>query len=182
MSIQFRILFVLATVFVAGCASNIPIEISTHPEPELTYDDYLMNNSSLSDSEVRWGGDIIDVENKDTYSLIEILSHELGYNGRPQENDKYQGRFIARINGFLDPEYYTKGRQLTVFGSLDASMQKSIDDHSYTYPVIDVKQFYLWPEYTNIDRRRIPHYGFYPYYYGRYPYPFYGSPYWYGFY
>ncbi len=181
MSIQIRILFILATLSVAGCASNIPKEISSHPEPEITYDDYLLNSGSLSDSEVRWGGDILDVENKDSYSLIEILSHELRRNGRPQENDGYQGRFIARINGFLDPEYYTKGRQFTVYGNLNQSMQKSIDDHRYTYPVIDVKQYYLWPEYTNTQLRRMPPYG-YPYFYGRYPYPFYGHPYWFGFY
>ena len=129
---------------------------------------------------VRWGGDIIAIDNKSTHSVVEILSHQLGRSGRPVEEDQYQGRFIARINEFLDPEYYKKGRMLTVYGRLSGEIEKDISTHTYTYPVIDVEQYYLWAEYARVERVYLFPFHFYPYHM-RSPFlhPFYRHPYWY---
>ena len=45
---------------------------------------------------VRWGGAIASVENRRDETWIEIVE-------RPLNTDKSAGRFLARVDGFLDP-------------------------------------------------------------------------------
>lgn len=160
-----------------GCASSIPKNISTTPEPNLTYDNFQSGYAEQIETLVRWGGEIISVENESTYSLVEILSNELGRSGRPVEKDEYQGRFIARVSEFLDPEYYEKGRKLTVFGTLSREMEKDISAHTYTYPVVEVEQFYLWPKQARFERVYVSPFYFYPYHiHTPFRFPYYGHP------
>lgn len=178
-----RYILFLFAFFLGGCASSIPKNINSTPEPNLSYEEFRIGGSKYMDKSVRWGGEIIAVENEENHSMVEILSHELGRRGRPLEQDEYQGRFIARVNEFLDPEYYKKGRQLTVYGTLTREIEKDISAHTYSYPVIDVEQYYLWPDYTRLERGYMPPAHFYPYHLrSPFMHPFYGHPYWYPYY
>ncbi len=156
----------------SGCASQVPLLIQYSPDPDISYLQVKENLSSFVGQPVRWGGKIISVENREQSTWIEILATRLRAFGRPGYYDQYQGRFIARIDGFLDPEYYAKDKQLTVFGFIEDKLTKNIDEHAYEYPVIAVSDYYLWPEYRPLR---------YPYYYPhRYPYhfhPYYPHPY-----
>ncbi len=105
------------------------------------------------------------VENKEDSTWIEILASPLNRYGRPGSYTDYEGRFIARVDGFLDPEHYSKDRNLTIFGTIDTEFVKRIDDHPYSYPLVSAKEHYLWPEYRTVRYH-------YPYYHGYY-YPYY---------
>ena len=111
---------------------------------------------------VRWGGEITRVENRAEETLVEIVQHELSSNGRPRSSNHSEGRFIARIPGFLDPAIYAEGRQLTVAGSVESTLARQIGEHPYTFPVVAVDRYQLWQQRNERDVV------FYPFFYGYY--------------
>ena len=164
----------LLLLFLSGCASNIPLEI----RQDIT-DEYIPVKAASANPEqnegkaVRWGGKIAGVENNANDTWIEIVGKDLNSWGQPLESDSTQGRFIVRIDGFLDPSVYKVDREITVYGRIESSVVRQIDEHPYTYPLIKAQSYYLWSDYQS------RHYYYYPYYY-HYPfYPYYYGPYYY---
>jgi len=132
---------------------------------------------------VRWGGSIIDTDNRAARTRLTVLAQGLDSDGRP-DGDAGGGRFIALVDGFLDPAVYTKGRLITVSGHLVASQTHSVGQYPYRYPVVKVDSYYLWPVLRHSDWRDAPPYWYDPYwgpYYDPwYPYhrPGWPYPYW----
>ncbi len=171
-----RIFALIALLTLTGCASQVPALIKQPPDPDPELQQVKNNIESHRNQNVRWGGKIISVENKQDSSWIEILASPLGYYGEPGSGDNYQGRFIARVDGFLDPEHYSKDRWLTIYGNIENEIIKHIDDHPYSYPLVHTKAYYLWPEYQAVRYRQPYYYDDYfysPYYFhSRYRYPY----------
>ena len=126
---------------------------------------------------VRWGGEIIRVDTTADRSCFEILGRELDDSARPRRRDESAGRFLACRSGFYDPEVFTKGREVTVTGTLAGSEERKVGEYEYRYPRVDADVIYLW-------QQRVAR----PYYYDPYPFgPFgpYGGygfgwdPFWY---
>lgn len=162
-----RIIFsaLIAIVFLGGCASNIPVEIrqdvtSSNPGINAVRTDF----SHYEGQTVRWGGTITSVENKVSDTWVEVVGRELGSYGRPKRTDQSLGRFLVRIEGFLDPAIYKPDRKLTVYGTVESRMVRQIDDHPYTYPLIKAQTYYLWDDYDRYYAYDYP-YGYYPYHY-----------------
>lgn len=153
----------------AGCASNIPELIRKDPPTKIEISEARLNPKGLVGSRVRWGGNIVAVENFKTYTLLEILGRPLSENGRPDDSAKSKGRFLARVQGFLDPEENPKGRLMSVTGSLSETIKKRIGEYLYDYPVVDAEARYLWPEEEVYP---------YPYYRDPFYYPWYPYGYW----
>ncbi len=159
--------------FISGCASNLPLEITTPIENSLRIPEVLENSDAYKSELVRWGGSIVSIENRKDETWVEIVSRELGRNGRPKSNDHTDGRFLAKINEFLDPEIYKKGRLLTVYGELAGSRDGKVGEKPYSFPVVNSKKAYMWAEF----REPLP----YPYIHSPYYDPFrdpYWDPYW----
>ena len=160
-----RILMPLVILVSSGCASQVPILIKIPPNPDIEFHQVKENIITFQGSYVRWGGKIISIENKEDSTWIEILSSPLNSYGKPVSRSSYEGRFIARVDGFLDPKQYSEDRKLTIFGSIDTEFVKKIDEHPYSYPLVSVKEYYMWPEFRD--------YRYNDYYYYGYRYPFY---------
>ncbi|MEE8379165.1 MAG: Slp family lipoprotein [Gammaproteobacteria bacterium] len=166
-----RLILCLALLTLSACASQVPILIKLPPTPDPDFIQVKDNIDTFQDQYVRWGGKIISVENKEDSTWIEILASPLNSYGRPNSYTDYEGRFIARIDGFLEPELYSKDRKITIFGTIDTEFVKRIDDFPYSYPLVSAKEHYLWPEYRTA---RYEYQYYYPYYHGYY-YPYYRS-------
>ncbi len=174
-----RFVMYLVLMVLCGCASQVPILIQSPPDPDPDFLQVKQNIKTFQNQNVRWGGKIISVENKHDSTWIEILAGPLDSYGEPSSSDNYEGRFIARINGFLDPEHYSKDRYLTIFGTIETEFVRRIDEHPYTYPLVSAKEYYMWPEYRTAQYSDPYYYGhFYPYYGFHYGY---GHPFYYGF-
>jgi len=116
---------------------------------------------------VRWGGEIIKTEPGPQETCFYILSRPLDGEARPVRgaNDgDNQGRFVACRTGFYDPEVFTRGRELTITGTLHGTVSQKVGDFDYAYPRVESDVVYLWP-------KRVANYG-YPGYYD----PFWGGP------
>lgn len=93
---------------------------------------------------VRWGGTIVKVVNDEQGSTLEVVARPLDRAGRPLRNDRSEGRFLADHAGFLDPEIYTPGRDITVLGPLAGTRQGLIGETRYSYPVVRVESLRYW--------------------------------------
>jgi outer membrane lipoprotein len=163
----------LATPLLNGCASKVPAHIRIAPAGDVRVEEVQQRSEQFIGSEVRWGGYIISVHNRQRETLIEVLSRTLNEEGKPLEEAKSGGRFMARMPGFLEPEEYPKDRLLTVTGQVKEVIEQNIGSYPYPYPVVDVKAHYLWPEVKHYP----PQYLYDPFYDPYYPY-FYPYPYW----
>lgn len=155
------------TLLAAGCAS-IPPQIKVPPLEDLSISSVQKNAESHRGESVRWGGSIVEIENKENHTLVIVVARELGSSGRPQGSDFSPGRFIARVEGFLDPDVYKVDREATIYGVIEGQLTRKIGEKSYEYPVVKAETLYLWPDYSPYAD---PYY-YHPYYSVR-PYPFY---------
>lgn len=124
---------------------------------------------------VRWGGEIIKTEPGPQQTCFYVLSRPLDSQARPvrgsAEGDN-QGRFVACRNGFYDPEVFTRGRELTVTGTLHGTVSQKVGNFDYAYPRIESDVVYLWP------KRPVYPAGYYNPYFGGPFGPGFGDPYW----
>lgn len=156
---------------------------STIPEPlQGTYPALTPEDVTARDigRDVRWGGVIIDARPDADRTCFEVLSRNLDRSMRPAAEDLTQGRFIACRGGFLDPEVFAKGREITLLGEVSALDQRKIGEFDYTYPVLSAGFITLWPERPDviINNYADPFYD--PWYWGPYWGPRYGRYWGYG--
>jgi outer membrane lipoprotein len=131
---------------------------------------------------VRWGGRIVRVENKANDTWIEVIAKELDGEGRPIESDQSAGRFLVRVEGFLDPAVYQADREVTVYGVVETKVDRTIGERPYTYPMIRAQRFHLWeeefPERYGYDPWYPRGYFYDPFYYPYWPYSRLHGPLW----
>ena len=85
-------------------------------------------------TDVRWGGVILESRNSGNGTCFEILSRNLDKYLRPELEDSTLGRFIACKPGFHDPLVFTKGREVTLTGQIQAIETRKVDEFDYRYP------------------------------------------------
>lgn len=148
-------IFVFAALLITGC-STIPEPIATDNEQSLvSYQTASGDTQQVVGEQARWGGVIADVRNGEEHTVIEMVGFPLKRWGRPLLSDDSHGRFLALIDGFVDPEVYKQGRSLTVLGTVKESRSGKIDDYTYNYPVIEASGYYLWKEQKEQVRTEI---------------------------
>lgn len=129
----------------AGCASKVPVEIREPVPGSPALKEVLTDPAAFSGARVRWGGTIVEVENKQDATLIQVVGRKLESEGRPEDKDRSPGRFMAQVAGFLDPAIFAPGRQLTVMGILQDPVTREIGEYEYELPVVRARVHYLWP-------------------------------------
>jgi outer membrane lipoprotein len=168
-------LALLLAVLAAGCAATAPISpaLKTQAQP-VKFEELQANPEQFQGETVILGGQIIDATPTPEGTQVTVLQTKTEDAERPEGADTSLGRFIALYKGFLDPQIYAKGRQVTVAGKVAGKRMEKLGQVDYAYPLIRAEQVYLWP-------RPQPAY-YAPYYYpwGPYwgPYGFYGPWWW----
>lgn len=160
-------LLTLSVFVVSSCAINQPSPPSGElPVSSVTVKEAQgMSSSTLSDNLlVRWGGTIARIDNrKDGTTLLEIVSRPLYGGGRPIHNDRSEGRFLAVINSFLDPEIVKTGRDITVLGRLEGLENGKIGESEYTFPRLAAVNYRYWKPRSAAPPGHFPHWYAYPY-------------------
>ena len=139
---------VAATALLAGCATTPP------PPPTPSLQEVRANPQGYLGEEVRWGGLIAEVANRERETCVTVVGRQLESSGRPRDTDASQGRFIACVDGFLDPMVYQPGREFTVSGMVTGSESQRIGDFPYRYPVVKAVRHQLWepePDYYVVE-------------------------------
>lgn len=137
---------VLAAGVLAGCAStDVPQAIREAPAEAPTLAQVRAEPPAHQGEAVRWGGEVAEVRNEAEATWLEIVQRPLRGSGAPEAADRSEGRFLARVEGFLEPASYAPGRRVTVVGRLDGTVEGAIDAYDYRYPVVAVDAHHLWP-------------------------------------
>ena len=89
-----------------GAVTAAPFQVAQSPE-------------KFSNSDVVWGGRIVQVKVFSDHSEIELLAYPLDSSQRPKANDSGSGRFIAVMAGYVEPLDYPTGALMTVNGKLN---------------------------------------------------------------
>ncbi|HHC72358.1 MAG TPA: Slp family lipoprotein [Thiotrichales bacterium] len=141
-----RIASLLLTVpLLAACASGVPEVIRTPLAEAPTVAQVRADPDRHLGRRVRWGGAIVRVHNREQDTLVEVVALRLRSDGRPVgEKERTEGRFLARIGGFVDPAVFSKGRSITVVGTLEPAAKRKIGAYPYLFPVVGVEHYYLW--------------------------------------
>jgi len=170
-----RIPWLLNTLLLASCTSQVPVKISEEPPDNPLLNEVRDNAADFQSRQVRWGGEILDIDNREIATVLSVLARPLSKDGKPRSTDNSLGRFIARIPVFIDPKVYTSGRDVTVRGTLAGTETRQVGEYPYAYPVVKATDWYLWPETVQYPRDYYyPRWWYYdPWFYDpwyRYPY------------
>ena len=168
-----KLIIVLVLMVGSGCAANPASSISQAVVDDVSLTQARGAADAYLGSTVRWGGVVTEVENKADRTWVFVVGRELGDQEKPITDGASEGRFIASFDGFVDPLVYKSGRPLTVVGSIEGSTVRAIGEYDYRFPVVAVRDSYLWakPDKTRVYYApRPPMYDYY--YYHPYPYPY----------
>jgi len=167
-------LIVLQSVWLLfACSSSVPVAIRQAPEQAPDIAQLRASPQDYPAQQVRWGGRILSTQNKQDATWITIVAMPLSKRGEPLKSDQSPGRFIAIVKQFVEPLVYRKNRLITVTGRYLRAETHQVGEFQYSYPLIEVDQYYLWP-------RKVKSPVTYPQNFWRYDpwsYPYYPNPY-----
>jgi outer membrane lipoprotein len=147
----FRIL-TIATLLALTACTPAPVFKTSAPTPMLTPLDATVDADHYRNSQVVWGGEVIEVHNRSDVSEIVILAYPLDAGQRPQRGDNGLGRFIAILPGYVESYDYPPGRFVTITGKLNGSREDLIDEQRYRYAIVSADETHLWP--VDFDERK----------------------------
>lgn len=175
-----RLVVLLAAAGISACATT-PDPIRDAEVTSLTLSEVREEPGRFDGTAVRWGGSIVGVDNRAESTVVEILSRPLKSSGTPKPDGAGEGRFRAKVRGFLDPSDYAEGRWMTVVGVVAGSEAGKVGEYRYRFPVVEVEDLRLWRSRDEIDPP--PRY-YYPWYdpwwgpWGPWYHPWHRYPYW----
>lgn len=162
MKILLPVFFLLLTA-----CSNVPVAIKNAPEPDWQLSQLQGKADSHRGDAVRWGGQIVKVENAAEGSTLNIVQFPLNSFGKPVNSRDSQGRFLATTTDFIDPYIFKSGTLVTVAGQVSSEQSITIDQKTIRVPVVTINAVYRWSKQSY---QRDPYWYGYPYYYDRFGY------------
>lgn len=168
-----------AVILLSSCSSHIPTVIKQELEAAPELGQVRADSNRFISDKVRWGGVIVNIENKDSISRLTIVAFPLSSDGEPNSSAQSSGRFIAVVDTFLEPTVYTTDRAVTIIGNLLKSETSNIGEFPYVYPVVQAEHYYLWPVKQEPGYYDYPPPYWYDPWYPYYPFysPYYSHPY-----
>ncbi len=133
-------------MILVGCASYP--DLVNVPEGTKLADFTQENKAGVNQlgETARWSGVIASIKNGKTSTTLDVLYYPAQSNGRPKLSDEPIGRFRTKVNKFLDPAVYKKGKSITVLGSVKTKETGIIGEYEYEYPTVGDAKVYLWPK------------------------------------
>ena len=138
--------FPLLTLFIgflSGCA--IAPVVQENALPTMPFSELIAHADQYRGKAVILGGYVLEVENAEAYSRISAVQAPLGFGQHVKSKDLSEGRLILIYDGFIDPEVYTKDRQITVAGNI---LEGADNDPELHFPFLKLKvnSIHLWSE------------------------------------
>ncbi|HKK04417.1 MAG TPA: Slp family lipoprotein [Gammaproteobacteria bacterium] len=134
----------LLSLALGGCASG-PAFDTKQVDRSITPSAAKTHPAQVRGKTVLWGGVIVATTNLKDATQLEVLAYPLDSDERPDPGAKPLGRILIEKSGYLEPVDYAQGRFVTALGSVQGTRDGRVGQSSYTYPVLQAKQVYLWP-------------------------------------
>jgi outer membrane lipoprotein len=133
------------TVVLGSFALQVPEAVAEEPADNAEFAAVLAQPNNYDGDQVRWGGTITAVEHRGDDTVLVIANSALDSQGKPLADAGSQGQFMAKVNHYLNPAVYAKGRTVTVAGTIVGSESRAIGSDPDTYPFVAVKDYHLGP-------------------------------------
>ena len=141
---QLGILILVAGV--GGCVHAMSEGVRQQADLNVSFDQLVADPQAYLDRVVIVGGTILETQNVDQETVLEVLQRPLDAYEKPLPVDRSAGRFMARCDRYLDPALYTEGRDITIAGQILGSQTGKVDKSTYVYPLISCLEIRLWPQ------------------------------------
>jgi len=139
-------LYLISICLLLSACTSLPPAFDNAPATEVTYNQVREDLAGYHNTLVRWGGVIVNVENVDDASLMEITHYPLDHYGRPQIDETSEGRFVIKSVELLDPETYAAEREIIVLGVIDGDIERTMSNETRVLlPLINSTAIHLWP-------------------------------------
>jgi len=112
----------------------------------LTPINVLADYPTHQSNRVIWGGIIVNIQNLEQNTLLEILAYPLGFDNEPDTEKTPIGRFVVEFPDYLGTMKYVNGQLITIAGPLLEIRKGTIGKARFNYPVITAEQLHLWPK------------------------------------
>lgn len=132
-----------------GCQHTISAPLRQQAQPMVPFQELRADPNAFKGRTVILGGEILNTQNTQQQTSIEILQKPLDRFEAPHITDQTAGRFIAQCNQYLDPAIYDQGRQITVAGKIIGSYAGQVGEADYLYPLISCAEMHLWPRVSH---------------------------------
>lgn len=148
---------------ITSCAPVISKQVREQVRQDITFMEVLNDPERYKGQMVIFSGVIIETKNTQEGTLLQVLQRPIGFRGKPKDTDETEGRFLALDRRYLDANVFTKGRSVTIAGEIQEKRTLPLGEREYSYPLIYVKEIYLWPV---VEKKYYSPY--YPYFYNDY--------------
>lgn len=145
-----KIAIFLTALLLAACV-NPPVgleknEFTIQSLKQIEQDDY-----ACKCKKVRLAGKVITATALKTQTKVEVMSLPVAsYSAKPVITSQTDGRFIAYLNGFVDPESLNN-QYISVAGTLTGKEKGKIDQADYEFPVIQTTVYKQWRQRQEYD-------------------------------
>ncbi|OOF67613.1 Slp family lipoprotein [Rodentibacter caecimuris] len=137
------ILFLTAILCLSACVVS-PRGLETKKFKITELQQILPEDYACACKPIRLGGKVISATALEKQTRLEILSLPVySLSAKPQLDSISDGRFIAYVDGFIDPEVL-KDRYITIGGVLKKQEKGKVDKANYNYPIVAVEHYRLW--------------------------------------
>ena len=130
-------------IMLSGCVTVPDAIKGSSPTPQ---DDLVrvMNAPQLYvGQEARFGGKVVDIQNQQGKTRLEIATVSLDSGARPILGEPSRGRIYANVNGFLDPVDF-RGQLVTVVGPITGTAEGKVGNTPYKFMTMDVSGYKRW--------------------------------------
>lgn len=145
MRIKFNCHFIWMILILSGCAPVLSQGVIDESDQKVLFGDLQRNTERYIGKSLLFGGTVIRVGNDSKGGWAEILQRPLGYRLEPEMHDQVGGRFLLRTDEILDEQIFSKGRKITLAGKVEGKETRSLDQISYEYPLLRLREYHLWP-------------------------------------
>ncbi|CNK92792.1 Slp family lipoprotein [Yersinia aldovae] len=133
----------LGVLLLSGCVTVPPAIQGTTATPQQNLNLVRTSPQTFMGQEARFGGTVINVNNEQHRTQLEIASVPLDSGARPTLGEPSQGRVIAYVNGFLEPVDF-RGHLVTVVGPIAGVEAGKIGTTPYNFVVINATGYKRW--------------------------------------
>ncbi|MBI5642067.1 MAG: Slp family lipoprotein [Deltaproteobacteria bacterium] len=139
-----KIIMAVAAFTLIGCAPVISKDTLKAVDRDIKFEQVVKNPDAYAGKGVVFGGTILDIENREDVTILEVLQEGVNSQLKPVAPEESEGRFLVRFKGFKDPAVYSKGKHITVAGKIVDAEERKLGKGTYLYPVIEPAEHYLW--------------------------------------
>ena len=130
-------------VALSGCVSVPDAIKGTSPTPQQDLVRVMNAPQLYVGQEARFGGKVVNVQNQQGKTRLEIATVPLDSGARPVLGEPSRGRIFADVNGFLDPVDF-RGQLVTVVGPIAGVVDGKVGSTPYKFMLMNATGYKRW--------------------------------------